>query len=51
VLLFLLFTYDARSLRGGGGELGNIKTLTYGFTTFAQSKLRAYYLDMQLRLF
>jgi hypothetical protein len=30
---------DARSLRGGGGELGNVKTLTYGFTTFSQSKL------------
>jgi hypothetical protein len=30
---------DARSLRGGGGELGNLKTLTYGFTTFSQSKL------------
>jgi hypothetical protein len=27
---------DARSLRGGGGELGKLKTLTYGFTTFAQ---------------
>jgi hypothetical protein len=26
----------ARSLRGGGGELGNLKTLTYGFTTFSQ---------------
>jgi hypothetical protein len=25
---------DARSLRGGGGELGNLKTLTYVFTTF-----------------
>jgi hypothetical protein len=25
---------DARSLRGGGGELDNIQTLTYGFTTF-----------------
>jgi hypothetical protein len=24
------------SLRGGGGELGNLKTLTYGFTNFAQ---------------
>jgi hypothetical protein len=30
---------DARSLRGGGGELGNLETLTYGFTTFSQSKL------------
>jgi hypothetical protein len=30
---------DARSLSGGGGELGNLKTLTYGFTTFSQSKL------------
>jgi hypothetical protein len=27
---------DARSLRGGGGELGNLKILTYGFTIFAQ---------------
>jgi hypothetical protein len=27
---------DARSLRGGGGELCNLKTLTYGFTIFAQ---------------
>jgi hypothetical protein len=27
---------DARSLRGGGGELGNLKTLIYGFTIFAQ---------------
>jgi hypothetical protein len=27
---------DARSLRGGGGELGNLKTLTYGFTKFTQ---------------
>jgi hypothetical protein len=27
---------DARSLRGGGGELGNLKTLTYSFTIFAQ---------------
>jgi hypothetical protein len=27
---------DARSLRGGGGELGNLKVLTYGFTIFAQ---------------
>jgi hypothetical protein len=26
---------DARSLRGGGGELGKLKTLTYGFTIFA----------------
>jgi hypothetical protein len=42
---------DARSLRGGGGELGNLKTLTYGFTTFTQSKTRTYYLDVQLRLF
>jgi hypothetical protein len=24
------------SLRGGGGELGNLKTLTYGFTNFTQ---------------
>jgi hypothetical protein len=24
------------SLRGGGGELGNLKNLAYGFTTFAQ---------------
>jgi hypothetical protein len=24
------------SLRGGGGELGDLKTLTYGFTTFSQ---------------
>jgi hypothetical protein len=23
-------------LRGGGGELGNLKTLTYGFTIFTQ---------------
>jgi hypothetical protein len=30
---------DARSLRGGRGELGNPKTLTYGFNTFSQSKL------------
>jgi hypothetical protein len=30
---------DARSLRGERGELGNLKTLTYGFTTFSQSKL------------
>jgi hypothetical protein len=30
---------DARSLGGGGDELGNLKTLTYGFTTFYQSKL------------
>jgi hypothetical protein len=30
---------DARSLRGGGGELGKLKTLSYGFTTFSQSKL------------
>jgi hypothetical protein len=42
---------DARSLRGGGGELGNLKTLTYSFTTFAQSKTRTYYLNVQLRLF
>jgi hypothetical protein len=27
---------DARSLRGGGGELGKLKTLTYGFTNFTQ---------------
>jgi hypothetical protein len=27
---------DARSLRGGGGELDNLKTLTYGFTNFTQ---------------
>jgi hypothetical protein len=27
---------DVRSLRGGGGELGNLKILTYGFTIFAQ---------------
>jgi hypothetical protein len=27
---------DARSLRGGEGELGNLKTLTYGFTIFTQ---------------
>jgi hypothetical protein len=27
---------DARSLRAGGGELGNLKTLTYAFTIFAQ---------------
>jgi hypothetical protein len=26
----------AHSLRGGGGELGNLKTLTYGFTIFEQ---------------
>jgi hypothetical protein len=25
---------DARSLIGGGGELGNLKSLTYGFITF-----------------
>jgi hypothetical protein len=31
---------DARSLRGEGGELSNLKTLSYGFTTFAQSKTR-----------
>jgi hypothetical protein len=36
------------SLRGGGGELGNQKTLTYGFTNFAQSKTRTCYLDVQL---
>jgi hypothetical protein len=30
---------DAHSLRMGGGELDNLKTLTYGFTTFSQSKL------------
>jgi hypothetical protein len=30
---------DARSLRGGWGELGKLKTLTFGFTTFSQSKL------------
>jgi hypothetical protein len=30
---------DARSLRGGAVELGNLKTLTYGFTIFTQSKL------------
>jgi hypothetical protein len=24
------------SLSGGGGELGNLKTLTYGFTIFTQ---------------
>jgi hypothetical protein len=30
---------DARSLTGGGGALGNLKNLTYGFTTFSQSKL------------
>jgi hypothetical protein len=28
--------WDARSLRGGGGELDKLKTLTYGFTTFPQ---------------
>jgi hypothetical protein len=27
---------DARSLRGGWGELGNLKTLTYGFTIFTK---------------
>jgi hypothetical protein len=27
---------DACSLRGGGGELGNLKNLTYGFTVFTQ---------------
>jgi hypothetical protein len=27
---------DARSLRGGGSELGNLKTVTYSFTIFAQ---------------
>jgi hypothetical protein len=26
---------DAHSLRGGGDELGKLKTLTYDFTTFA----------------
>jgi hypothetical protein len=38
-------------LRGGGGELRNLKTLAYDFTTFVQSKTRAYYLDVQLQLF
>jgi hypothetical protein len=28
------------SLRGGGGELGNLKTLTYGFTIFHKGKLK-----------
>jgi hypothetical protein len=27
---------DVRSLTGGGGELGKLKTLTYGFTNFPQ---------------
>jgi hypothetical protein len=27
---------DARSLRGGGGELGSLKILTYDFTIFTQ---------------
>jgi hypothetical protein len=26
----------ARGLRGGRGELGNLKILTYGFTIFTQ---------------
>jgi hypothetical protein len=26
---------DARSLRGGGGELDKLKTLTYGFIIFS----------------
>jgi hypothetical protein len=39
------------SLRGGGGELGNLKTITYGFTNFTQRCTRAYYLDVQLGLF
>jgi hypothetical protein len=30
---------DACSLKGGGGELDYLKTLTYGSTTFSQSKL------------
>jgi hypothetical protein len=31
-------SYD-RSLRGGGGELGKLKTLTYGFTILQKDKL------------
>jgi hypothetical protein len=27
---------DAHSLRGGGGELVKLKTLTYGFTNYTQ---------------
>jgi hypothetical protein len=30
---------NARSLRGGGGKLAKLKTLTYGFTIFSRSKL------------
>jgi hypothetical protein len=41
----------ARILRGRGGELGNLKTLTYGFTIFTQRLTRTYYLDVQLGLF
>jgi hypothetical protein len=40
---------DARSLRGGGGELDNLKTLTYAFTIFAKKQTRTHYLDVQLQ--
>jgi hypothetical protein len=36
LLLCMCKESDARSLRGGEGELDNLKILTYGFTIFTQ---------------